>query len=88
MYSVNCVISLADQRSLPVFLFTFVIYMQETLWCSYSTIRLKYEVNFFILRNSLGLNILILRRVKDRPVRILKTFLNINSALYILMVFC
>lgn len=24
MYSVNCVVSLADQRSLPVFLFTFV----------------------------------------------------------------
>lgn len=83
----NCVVYLADQRSLPVFLFTFVIHMQEAFWCSYSTIRLKYRVNFFILGNSVRLNILIFRGAKDRPVRILRSFL-INNALYILMVFC
>lgn len=54
MYFVNCVVSLADQRLLPVFLFTFVIHMQEAFWCFYSTIRLKYRVHFFILGKSLG----------------------------------
>lgn len=53
-------------NSLPVFLFTFVIYICRRLLVLLQYHRLKYRVNFFILGNSLRLNILILRVKTDQ----------------------